>query len=63
MFRISDILKIYSNTKSRGFQMCLWHNQFAVNYIKNTFQASADYEMVSLLVFPEAAERRLAGDV
>lgn len=36
--------------------MCLWHNQFAVNYIKNTFQASAGYEMVSLLVFPEAGE-------
>lgn len=34
--------------------MCLCHNQSAVNYIKNTFQASADYEMVSLLVFPEA---------
>lgn len=43
--------------------MCLWHNQFAVNYIKNTFQASADYEMVSLLVFPEAGDPRLAGDV
>lgn len=36
--------------------MCLWYNQFAVNYIKNTFQASADYEMVSLLVFPAAGE-------
>lgn len=34
--------------------MCLCHNQSAVNYIKNTFQASVDYEMVSLLVFPEA---------
>lgn len=44
--------------------MCLWHNQFAANYIKNTFQASADYEMVSLLVFPEAGElSAIAGDV